>query len=256
MNKIRGQNGKQTQGYKKLKQHTEDLARNEVFLKKLRKFKKAWEQHWAYEKGENEINDRIEKLHMEYQSMLWEFEEINEEWDVIKMLKELAIEYGLDDSLVLELISRLSGKEKGDLLENYDFCDINDNYEEYVDPRFTGIPVELNFEKQSHALAYPVRLDIHKYASKRDVLDFVEKRWNAIQNTLGKNRPPNPPRFRERKQPREMLDFIWNNRNKTLKAIKKELDDKFPKNGLVDFEIGKIISQEKGRRLRKISVGQ
>ena len=30
-------------------------------------------------------------------------------------------------------------------------------------------------------LAYPVSIKIHRLASKRDVLDFIEKRWDYIE---------------------------------------------------------------------------
>src|SRR6185503_11123635 len=132
MTKIRGQNNKQTQGYKKLKQYTDDLVRNEIFLKKLKKFKEDWDQYWGYDEGDNEVRDRVDRLVQEYQSMLWEFEELNQEWEVLKASKEFAIEYALDSDLLLEMASNLSDKEKGQLLESFDFCEINDNNEEYV----------------------------------------------------------------------------------------------------------------------------
>ena len=253
----RGNKNKQTQGYKKLKQYTEDLLRNQLFLKKLWEFNDIWDKEWTDEKGGRYPHQHIQRLIDGGNELSDIAREVHEQWELLRKLKVLAYEYGVDFHLIMEMLAGLKGKKEAELLESYDFCDIGDNYKEYIDLDSHANFIELDYERYSHGHAYPVRIDIHKFASKRDVLDFVEKRWDSIQKILKDKELKTQVRFRQRNQSRELLDFIWEGhiKGKKMKAIKKEADEKFPKNGLTYYEIGKLIRDEMDRRYRRFYRG-
>lgn len=168
-----------------------------------------------------------------------------------KIIFELAETYGLDfDTYQGIAISDLITK-KDLTLNSIDFCTITDNYDEYFNEVFPPTPFEFNTIKQAHIKAYPVSIDINKFATKNDVLDFLEKRWDEIEDYLQEYRGKKL-RIRRRKLDRKITDFIWEHKNLTGKEIKKELDKEFPNNGLAYHEIGKIKSIENQRRFKKL----
>jgi hypothetical protein len=112
--------------------------------------------------------------------------------------------------------------------------------------------VYLQPNRQLELLSYPVSVGIHRNASKRDVLDFIEKHWVKIDSQLRQSYDEKAMRARQRKHDQKLLDFIWENRNLSSTEIKKKLDKQFPKNGLVYYEINQIVRQEKKRRLEDI----
>jgi hypothetical protein len=106
----------------------------------------------------------------------------------------------------------------------------------------------VNFSNRVFLQAYPIAICINPMASKRDVLDFVEKRWSWIENNFLRTFEDQAFRGRKRKHKQEILDFIWENRRFRNQIIKEKLDKKFPGNGLVYYEITKLLQQEGERR--------
>jgi hypothetical protein len=98
--------------------------------------------------------------------------------------------------------------------------------------------------------AYPVSLGIHKYATKRDVLDYIEKRWNLIQSYVEIYRDKEK-RFRKRKYDLEITDFIWENRETPARELADKVNEKFENVNFIYSDISKIISLEKIRRKEK-----
>jgi hypothetical protein len=96
--------------------------------------------------------------------------------------------------------------------------------------------------------AYPVCINIHRETSKRDLLDFVEKKWNEVESLL-ENHGRERLKYRPRKQSQEIIDFIWENRKFPAKTIGEKLKVNFPDCKLMYYEISKIISLEKRRRV-------
>jgi hypothetical protein len=104
---------------------------------------------------------------------------------------------------------------------------------------------------------FPAGIFIHKLASKRDTLDFIEKRWREIELILSRHRP-NKVRIRSRKHP-AIYDFIWKHRDLKTGEIKKQINAMVRGSSIppfADYEIRNIITQEKNRRKRKINVGR
>jgi len=239
---------KETQGHKKMLQRVEDLKRNKGFLRDFKKYNKfsnpsgggfAVSFDLLFEKY-MELNEIAKRLQKKYDR------------NFLKTAEKMAEAYGLDSNL-LGFISFSMDKElsKYNHFEDYlDMCVFEDNNSKYLLFDYTDLPLIFNPAYKNHLRAYPVSIDIHKYASKRDVLDYIEKNWEKIYiNCLGEHTDYKPMRFRKRKIDREIVDFIWASKTLKGKEIKKLLDEKFPHNGIIYYEIPKIISIERGRRL-------
>lgn len=99
---------------------------------------------------------------------------------------------------------------------------------------------------------YPVSVRISPYASKRDILDYVERFFPYILHTQKDyiNKNIKIGKFKTRKTNiQERNDFIYKNRNLSRKEIMRLVGDKFGPNAVIDYGyIGKIISMEKKRR--------
>jgi hypothetical protein len=211
---------KQTQGNRKLKQYLEELRRNKHFIADLKSLR----------------NPKIK--------------------DKIKIYHRIAEKYGIDMDTLISLYGLQENEEMiwGDasdlcvILDNCDnFEDVDAIEDNYCYPRNTKTPSQDMFIR-----AYPVSINLHKLASKRDVLDFIEKNWDLIESyfELSRNKKH---RIRSRKN-LNRDNFIWENRNVGANEIKRLLDEKFPENGLVYFDIHKIISNERKRRQKKIDI--
>ncbi len=101
---------------------------------------------------------------------------------------------------------------------------------------------------------YPISIKISPYASQRDIIDFIKKYSKRIKEfqkmyiiddiKIGK--------YKSKKiEIQERNDFIYKNRNKSLKEISKLLSERGGDNKLYDIDIGhisKIISLEKQKR--------
>lgn len=247
-----------TQGQKKILQYIEDLKRNKHFLALITRLEK--ESHkLSQEKDpvyESFINDFIEK-YLEIERLLTIYrKKLMDKHQKIYLF--LAEEYGLSMALINDLILGLF-RLKDDLslsVEN-DMCFISDNYDNFLNfvlPR--PAPIEMDTERQTHIISYPVSIDIHKFATKRDVLDFIEKRWDFIESYL-EMYTEKKVRLRKRKMDRQIVDFIWKNRKEKANRISKLITKQFPDSKVIlGYEdILKIISNEKSRRTKKINLG-
>ncbi len=132
-----------------------------------------------------------------------------------------------------------------------DMCKIQVDYDNELNPYNKGEDfIYLRPSRQAFLNAYPVSLYINPRASKRDVLDFVEKRWKWIEASQYSFAEGKKLKYgKKRKYSQELLDFIWFNRRLDTKKIEELADDKFPEEKLVYFEISKIIQLEKRKRI-------
>lgn len=250
---------KQTQGNKKLNQIVGDLKRNAYFIRSLKKIEKylAEQKISDIEKDddtEGGLTDRVMALDEELKDIADYYRMTRSKTE--NLVQTLIEKYAIDPDLILDLtVRRLTKKDHENIGEIYDMCRVVDMQDQLNNADFGDPPIQLDLQLQRGFEIYPIHLEIHRLASKRDVLDFIEKRWELIESFIDFYRDKKP-RIRQRKLPREIADFIWENRKLNQKKIKELLDIKFPKNTLVYNEIYKIISLEKKRRYGKISVGQ
>jgi len=144
----------------------------------------------------------------------------------------------------------------GDIF-NYDMCHPLDLYSLFYEKNESdlfmyNLTKDKNLVIKSLINCFPVAIALHKFSTKRDLLDFIEKEWNTIEEILSRYREK-PYRGRNKKIDWDMVDFIWENRNLRSKEIKEKLNAEFPQNGLVYNDILKIISLEKKKRNKNIA---
>lgn len=120
-----------------------------------------------------------------------------------------------------------------------DICILSDNIN---DPDLSQDDVE----------HHPVSIRISPYASKRDILDFVERIYPFIASIQDSYKDPNIKigKFNTRDPViKEREDFIYQNKHLPRKEVMKMVTDKFGKGYEVDYAyIGKIISNTEKRR--------
>jgi hypothetical protein len=247
----------QTQSQIKFKQYLEDLRRNEDVIARAKKMRVVLDF------------ERVKLPDPEEKSLIEGVREKRAALDAaVKAL--LAKRKGKGDDLINEFSKKYLGLEFKVILglvydfflqdgvvdvgRGTDFCTISERYGEHFKnrlPRRRRL-FELDAYEQTHIRAFPVSIDLHRFATKRDVLDFIEKRWGFIEEALAKNGSERK-RFRQRKLNRKLTDFIWERRDLSREEIASEVKKEFPNSGLMYYEISKIISDEKRRRLGKLT---
>jgi hypothetical protein len=147
--------------------------------------------------------------------------------------------------------------EKEDLVQSpvFDLCTVTDNYDRDLSDEAQPVPILLDTHRQSHIRAYPVSIDLHRFASKRDVLDFVNKRWDMVEASLRQySDEGKPTRFRKRKYDLAIIDYIWANRSKPHGVLATLVNTEFPDSphAFSYVEVQKIILAEKLRRQERL----
>lgn len=261
---------KDTQGMRKIKQYFEDLQRNKRFLQLLKQLKKSYVKSQVKgpeEEREGLIFDKVMKNRIEFEELMKELREANPRPKIDEILDYFAEGYGISEETLWYIFhllplekNEIEGKEiNTSWLE--DMCFVIDNYDEELNsvesPEiYPSVPIELNRRKQRHIRSYPISIDIHRFANKRDILDFINKRWEIIEDKLNVYTDEKKKRFRRRKYDRKLLDFIWKNKDLKSKELIELLNIEFPKHGLVYFEVSKLIQLERNRRNKDLIEGQ
>jgi hypothetical protein len=260
---------KTTQGHVKMLRYLDDLVRSKDFqkaIKKLRRLEKKVEiPSGKYSEWTPEQQRKHDGINAELTSIIDGYELLRKRCfrvmaDRYSLYRhKIAFDFGLDgyaQNFAKALVEKNPATIKfweeflGDAL---DMCMATMIYEDAMTPINKGDEIiYLSPQRQLNLIAYPVAISVHSKAAKADVLDYVEKKWPWIESLL-RSSEEKPLKVRKRKHSQEVLDFIWEHRSEPAKEIKIKLDIKFPHNGIVYFEIHKIISLEKVRRLGKLS---
>lgn len=256
-----------TQGEVKMERYINDLIRNKDFQRKIKKLRKKSRKYpegmydtWT--KDEQEKHDRINR---EIGEIIDGYEKLRKRCkklfgdDFSKIQSTISEVYELDVDQIgyIECLFSPKYKKIVDFMKSraeLDMCKISDFHDDELNPANKGEEIiYLNRRRQLFLNAYPIAVCIHPRASKRDVIDFIEKRWKWIEYNFLRNYAEKKLKYGRRKHGQEMLDFLWQNRFLPSQKLKEKLDHKFPKNGLVYFEIAKILQLEKDKRLRNLS---
>jgi hypothetical protein len=260
-----------TQGHVKMMRYIDDLIRTKDFqkaIKKLRRIEKHYRMpsgkypDWTPEeqKKHDAINEEISSIIDGYELLRKRCKRLLADKGFLYR-KKIAYDFGLDSTLQ-NLARALTEKDEEHIKfwkdytgDEADMCIPAAAYEDEMSPLNKGDEIiYLSPRRQLSLIAYPVAIRIHPKAAKRDVLDYVEKRWPWIEMLL-RSKDEKALKVRKRKYSQEMLDFMWEHRFIPAKELKKRLDEKFPHNGIVYYEIYKIISLEKARRLGNYQSG-
>jgi hypothetical protein len=257
---------KKTQGNEKMLLYIDDLVRNKNFIRSIKRVKRLQKKnrmpegsYYTWTKEQQAEHDRInneagsvieayEKLRKRCKKLLRSDYHISKE--------KIASEYGLDNDSIAYALSLYDTKDKNlnlgsFALEDPDMCRVVNIYEETMSPLNKGEEIiYLRPDLQLLYNAYPMAIVINSNASKRDVLDFIEKRWQFVEQNLRQFDNQKGLKIRKRKHSKEVVDFIWKHRGLKTNQIQDKLNNEFPDNDLVYFEINKMIQQEKKRRLK------
>jgi|GEM_PF-4273262 len=266
MNKIDDVN--ETQGHDKMLRYIEDLVRNKDFRKQIKRLRrldkytaipKGHYQDWTSEeqKKHDYINDELGSIINGYELLRKRTNKIIRTKDAI-VKENIALNYSLDNSLI-SLASYKIKNEESDTLgkviienmfdESPDMCRSINLYDEELSPFNPGEEIiYMMHGRQLLFIANPVAITINRQASKRDVLDYIEKKWPNIETMLRNFNDDKVLRLRKRKYPQKMIDIIWDNQSLPSKQIIEKLNKEFPDNIFAYYEINKIIRNERQRR--------
>lgn len=253
---------KKTKGELKMERYIDDLIRNKEFLSKIKRLRRnnknpdGMYDTWTNEEKANheyinkeltEIIDAYNKLRKRTNKLM-----IDDYW---KTRQGISQKYNLDSEQINYIECLFNSKRKDILsfmkfLAEFEMCKVSDLHQDELSPLNKGEEIiYLNKRRQLLLNAYPVGILINPRASKNDVLDFIENRWNWIEMSYLRTYAEKKLKYGKRKHNQKILDFIWSNRFLPSKKLKEKLDEQFPKNGLVYYEINKILQGEKNKRL-------
>ncbi|NTV40789.1 MAG: hypothetical protein HGA61_00750 [Candidatus Moranbacteria bacterium] len=137
-------------------------------------------------------------------------------------------------------------------LKSVNLCKVADSVDEYADfYRGTEDPlVYLNYLKTENDY-FPAHLRISPYASKRDIIKFIEENYSKLIKPIQekyKNPDTNLGKVRNRrKKGRNNLILSLRSKGKSLTEIRKEIKEKTNEN-LGYEDVAKILSIERKRR--------
>ncbi len=251
-------NKKSTKGFHKIRNYfVYYVLKNEKFQKTITKIRTKYDiapRGYNYEEHENYIKNS----HPFIPPPSWNPKDKDTVLDSIRdEIKLLCKEFNLFDPRWYEITWNYLFYNNADtsldlLLYDYDLCEILDVPEESFiqqDPEFGNIFKELDINRDYE---FPVAIRISPYASKRGILEFIEKNSKFIKRIqekykreiyLGKIRKRNP-------LIQKRNEFIYKNRHLPKKMIVELVKTIFRGKLIVGYsEISKIISLEE--KIRK-----
>jgi len=260
-----------TRGSDKMKHYLDNLIRNTHFQKALKRLRRN-ATHFPdghYESWTAEQQQEHDQFNKEIGAIIKDYEVLRKRCEKIlrnkhfRATEKIAYDYNLDFSLISE-VEAISGSDDffrthpKPWYDEIDMCRIIDIYDDELNPANPGEEIiHLNPKDQLQWIAYPIAIIVHSKAAKRDVLDFIEKRWARIEMLLRDIEENKALRIGRRKYSRKMIDFIWQHQTSPAKQIKSLLDEQFPNESKpVYYEISSILRYERIKRNQKINVGR
>lgn len=213
---------KSTTGHKKLLNYIKEIIKEEPFKKEIQEIRKKY-------------NIDVDKNKRE---KLFPSSGLLED-DVLKLLNKYHLEFECLDFMIFYILGdEFSENNIGNMLFTEDIIDTEESLNSSCNP----------YTKEQ----FPVVIRVSPYASKRDIIDYIEKLYrfsiepiqktNQQKTTLGKVK-------KKKTGISERNDFIWENRNLPRRKIMELLTDTYGADRTIDFGyIGKIISLEKKKR--------
>jgi hypothetical protein len=209
-------------------------------------------------------NKHVKNLLDEYRR-----EETNEGKRSIRLKVAEKLGVGLDEFEIMEVLGEdfeISVSEDGIEMSQteIDMCKIWDKVsEDKLDKLFPlAIPITIDIAKEMNIIAYPVSIDINKFATKKDVVKFIESNWKKIEKIQIKNGKPEKLFIKSRSNEKRdnFIYKYWEKetlKGKKLREIVADLHGANKKiiypGKIVDYnEIRGIIRRENKRRNKKI----
>jgi hypothetical protein len=162
---------------------------------------------------------------------------------------ELAANYGLKTGQLSPLVRLIQdGGIDFSQPHELDMCLITDDYDEFFGSSELDIPIKENRTLENKYLSFPISLGISPNASQRDVIDFIKKNWNFIEDRLNLYREK---RLLLRSRPkRERNIFIMKNKDLPREELSNLIEKQFGEL-LGTEDIAAIISGEMKRKTKK-----
>lgn len=228
-------------GSKRVWSYFSDITRKEIFIEAVKDIRKKYDipkngfkirnntysipDEWRYvnderknEKLKNDISFLCEKIHLNPSSF--------------NNVLETYLFY--NEFIYLDELPHL----------DYGLCSISTESDE----KFFKEDNEKNNQIFLDEKFFPILLKISPYASKREILEFINKNFTEIKKLQKPyvNKDIRLGRIQKKKN-QERDDFIYNHKHLSLKKILKLISERFDE-VLDEGHIGKIISIEKNRR--------
>lgn len=135
-----------------------------------------------------------------------------------------------------------------------DVCQLYDEEDEYLNENFPidfDFPPSRNKEKRAQIHAFPIHIGINIFATKRDVLDFLNKRWDYIRYMLDCYIAEKPKTVR--KKPKAKRDnLIWDSRDLSAKTIADKVNQLYPDENLTYADVNSILYYLRKRKFSKV----
>lgn len=231
-----------TEGHRKLVQYVKEIIKSDYFTKKIKYLRKKYA---IPPEGFKPDDDGLI-----FPPKLWRSEknwdskkDLNK--DIQKICERYSIHY-MDWSDPIEEVLFYGSFSIPGHTNSYNLCLLSDIVEEKNESFGKAF-------EESDDMAFPIAIRISPYASKRDILDFVEKLYkhgiNMYQQKY-KNKDVKIGRIRKKKvHIQERNNFIYEHRHLPNKKIMRLLYDKYGKGFDIDYAyIGKIIANERQKR--------
>lgn len=174
-----------------------------------------------------------------------------------KLLWKLAEKYSLEYEVGSPLLDLIRGNSPRILEEQFghelDVCELYDEVDEYLNENFPldfDIPPSRKPNKRAQLNAFPIHIGISPLATKRDVLDFISKRWDYIRYML--DTYLEKPKIIRSKPKSKRDELIWKNRNLSASKIADLIDKEFPEENLTYSDINSILYYLRKRRQTKL----
>ena len=155
----------------------------------------------------------------------------------------LSVKYGLNGILWAETMSLLIKYNIVQEPTGVGLCQLSD---------FTEGTNENKISQYIRIYAHPISIKVSPYASKRSILDWIEKNFGAVQKLQAQYKNPEIKigQYRTKNtRIQQRNKFIWDNRNLSRQIILGKIKTKFGSSLNLGYQdIAKIISLEKKRR--------
>lgn len=230
-----------TKGHKKMWRYFLEVIRSGAYQREIKKLRKKYGISKNFAQTTNSASEG--NLHMTDQDLDRAIRD-----DIEILCQKFSLHFVDWEDAVFNDLFGIKIEEDADLVGN-NICRFLDLKLDILNEYFTeDWQKRLSEAMKSELKAFPLAITISPYASQRDVIDYVKKMFPTIKVWMEKYKDKDVKIDRVKtKRVAERDEFIYQNRNKTGKEIKRLVYDIFGANLPYNY-IPKIISREKKRR--------
>lgn len=181
---------------------------------------------------------------------------IKDKFEKNQEFRRIAAKYSIDGSIGSPFY-KLAGLPIKDFTRDdnsIDVCRIfderSDSYDLVSFAVFSDDPTSYPEKLKNEKFEFPIHVAISPSASKRDVLDFINKKWIDILARLSEFQDENITSFRKKRNA-ERDQFIWDNRDLPASKLADLVSEKFHDSDLIYSDISSILYYLRKRKASK-----